>query len=92
MGRSRPLVNIGKSNIKTYMLENIITCFGIPEMLVSDNGTQFKNQKVVEFYKKLRAIKSFSSVAYPNTKGHVEVFNKVTLEGLKRRLEDAKGK
>lgn len=88
-----PLVNIFNSNVKTFLWENIVTRYGIPKMLVSDNGTQFKSQKrLLEFCEKLGIKHSFSSVAHPQTNGQAKAFNKVILKGLKRGLEDAKGK
>ena len=33
------LVNIADSNLKTFLLENIVTRFNIPKMLVYDNKT-----------------------------------------------------
>ena len=33
------LVNIADSNMKTFLLENIVTRFGIPKMFVSNNAT-----------------------------------------------------
>lgn len=47
-----PLVNISYSNVKDFLLENIITRLGIPKMLVSNNGSQFKSQKVAKFCEK----------------------------------------
>lgn len=43
------LVNLGESNIKTFLWKNIITRFGIPKAFVSINGTQFKNHKIQDF-------------------------------------------
>ena len=57
-----PLVNIAESNIKIFLLENIATRFGIPKIMVSDKGTQFKSQKIAEF---LGIRQRFSSMAHP---------------------------
>jgi len=86
------LVNIADSNVKTFLWENIVTRFGIPKILVSDNGPQFKSKKILDFCQKLGIRQSFSSVAHPETNGQAESSNKVILEGLKKRLEDSKGK
>ena len=51
-----PLVNIADSNMKNVLWKNIVTRFGIPKMLVLDNGTQFKSEKIIEFYEKLGII------------------------------------
>ena len=87
-----PLVNIADSNVKTFLWENIVTRFRIPKMLVAYNGPEFKSRKIIKFYEKLGIWQSFSSVAHPQTNGQAKASNKVILEGLKRRLEDAKGR
>lgn len=79
------------SNVKTFMWENTVTHFGIPKIFVSDNVTQFKSKKISELCKKFKIRQSFTSVAHPETNGHAESLNKVILEGLKKKLEDAKG-
>lgn len=44
-----PLANIADSNVKNFLWKNIVTQFGIPKVMVSDNGTKFKCQKIEEF-------------------------------------------
>lgn len=85
-----PLVNIANSNVKTFLWENIVTRFGIPKILVADNGSQFKSRKITT---KLGIRQSFSRQLTPyKWLGKAgEASNKVILEGLKKRLEDAKG-
>nr|XP_025670582.1 uncharacterized protein LOC112770442 [Arachis hypogaea] len=61
----------------------VITRFGIPEVVISDNGTQFTDKKFTET--------KFSSVEHPQTNGQVESANKVILLGLKKRLDNKKG-
>nr|XP_025625070.1 uncharacterized protein LOC112717183 [Arachis hypogaea] len=64
---------------------------GIPEVVVSDNGTQFTDKKFTEFLTSLGIKKKFSSVEHPQTNGQVEAVNKVILLGLKKRLAKKKG-
>lgn len=59
------LVNIGDSNINIFLSENIVSRFGIPKMLVLNNGNQFKSKKILKFCEKLGIPQSFSSVAHP---------------------------
>ncbi|XP_015944826.3 uncharacterized protein LOC107469959 [Arachis duranensis] len=67
-------------------MEQVITRFGIPEVVVSDNGTQFADKKFGEFLAGLGIKQRFSSVEHSETNGQVEAANKVILQGLKKRL------
>nr|XP_025611930.1 uncharacterized protein K02A2.6-like [Arachis hypogaea] len=69
----------------------VITRFGIPEVVVFDNGTQFSDKKFVEFFSGLGIKQKFSSIEHPQTNGQVEAANKVILLGLKKRLDNKKG-
>ncbi|XP_072058250.1 uncharacterized protein [Arachis hypogaea] len=71
--------------------EFVITRFGILEVVVSDNGTQFTDKKFAEFLTGLGIKQKFSSVEHPQTNGQVEAANKVVLLGLKKRLANKKG-
>ncbi|XP_072084676.1 uncharacterized protein [Arachis hypogaea] len=71
--------------------EFVITRFGIPEVIISDNETQFTDKKFVEFLAGLGIKQKFSSVEHPQTNGQVEAANKVILLGLKKRLDNKKG-
>ncbi|XP_072071423.1 uncharacterized protein [Arachis hypogaea] len=71
--------------------EFVITRFGIPEVVISDNGTQFTDKKFMEFLSGLGIKQKFSSIEHPQTNGQVEAANKVVLLGLKKRLDSKKG-
>lgn len=82
---TEPLKNIREKDVKSFLWNNIITCFGIPRALVIDNGTQFKSSDIREFYDKYGIKQSFSSLGYPQGNGQAEVSNKVILDGLKKK-------
>nr|XP_025635517.1 uncharacterized protein LOC112729558 [Arachis hypogaea] len=69
----------------------VVTRFGIPEVVISDNGTQFTDKKFMEFLNGLGIKQRFSSVEHPQTNGQVESANKVILSGQKKRLDNKKG-
>nr|XP_025692462.1 uncharacterized protein LOC112794697 [Arachis hypogaea] len=69
----------------------VITRFGIPEVVISDNGTQFTDKRFTEFLTGLGIRQRFSSVEHPQTNGQVESANKIILLGLKKRLDNKKG-
>lgn len=87
-----PLRKIGETEIINFLYNNVITRFGISLVLVSDNGTQFFGKKVAAFLERMGIQHRNSSVAYPQANGQVEVTNRTILAGLKRRLEEARGK
>nr|XP_025662007.1 uncharacterized protein K02A2.6-like [Arachis hypogaea] len=73
------------------MWRQVITRFGIPEVIISDNGTQFTDKKFTEFLTGLGIKQKFSSVEHPQTNGQGESANKVILMVLKKRLDNKKG-
>ena len=66
--------------------------FGIPSIIITDNGKQFIDKGLAEFYKGLHIRHITSSVKHPQTNGQAEAANKVILRELKKRLGDAKGR
>ena len=61
-------------------------------MLISDNGLQFDSKMFRKYCGELGIINRYSTPAYPQGNGQAEVVNKVIVSGLKKRLDDAKGK
>ncbi|XP_028075143.1 uncharacterized protein LOC114277450 [Camellia sinensis] len=84
------LTHIRDVDVKSFVWKNIITRFGIPRALVSDNGTQFDCGVYRELCNKYGIRPYFSSSAYPRSNGQVEASNKVILDGIKKRLERRK--
>ncbi|XP_004292299.1 PREDICTED: uncharacterized protein LOC101307754 [Fragaria vesca subsp. vesca] len=44
-----PLSRITTENVKNFLMKNIYCRFSIPETIVTNNGTQFNNPKLIEF-------------------------------------------
>ncbi|XP_065004152.1 uncharacterized protein LOC103981981 [Musa acuminata AAA Group] len=66
--------------------KNIVTRFGLPEAIITDNGSQFTSARFQEFCASYGIQLRFSSVAHPQTNGLAEVTNRSILNGLKRRV------
>nr|XP_025702844.1 uncharacterized protein LOC112803575 [Arachis hypogaea] len=88
---AEPLASITATQCRKFIWRQIITRFGIPEVIISDNGTQFTDKKFRELLEGLRISHRFSSVEHPQTNGQVESANKIIVKGLKKRLDEAKG-
>ena len=57
-----------------------------------DNGLQFDSKAFRRYCCELEITNRSSTPAYPQRNGQVEASNKVTVNGLKKRLDDAKGR
>ncbi|KAL0433406.1 UNVERIFIED_CONTAM: hypothetical protein Slati_2674900 [Sesamum latifolium] len=65
--------------------------FGVPRILISDNGAQFQGRKIAAWCKELKIQQHFTAVENPQTNGQTEVTNRIMLQHLKTRLDGAKG-
>ena len=77
---------------KKIVWKNIVTRFGVPHTLISDNGLQFDSKAFQRYCYDLGITNRYSTPAYPQGNGQAEAFNKVIVNGLKKMLDDAKGK
>uniref|UniRef100_A0A2N9GLC3 Integrase catalytic domain-containing protein n=1 Tax=Fagus sylvatica TaxID=28930 RepID=A0A2N9GLC3_FAGSY len=87
---AKPLANIRDKDSIKFVWKNIITRFGIPKTIVSDNGSQFNSKPFTKYCLELGIRNVYSSPAYPQSNGQAEASNKTVLDGIKKRLEDAK--
>lgn len=46
---AKPLAKIIEQNVKNFISKSIIYCFGIPRVLILNNGRQFDNTPFKEF-------------------------------------------
>ena len=89
---AEPLANIRDVDVKKFIWRNIVTRFGTSCTLVSDNGLQFDSNAFSQYCSDLGIRNRYSTPAYPQGNEQVEAINKVIVNGLKKRLDDAKGK
>ena len=89
---AKPLANIKDADAKRFVWRNIVTRFGVPRVLISDNGLQFDSKAFRRYCCELGITNRYSTPAYPQGNGQAEASNKVIVNGLKKRLDDAKGR
>jgi transposase InsO family protein len=65
---------------------DIIHHFGVPNSIITDNGTQFTGKKFLDFYDDHHICVDWAAVAHPRTNGQVERANGMILQGLKPRI------
>ena len=79
-----PLVNIKDMDSKKFVRKNIVTRFGVPRTLFSDNSLQFDSKSFRRYYCDLRITNRYSTPAYPQGNGQAEIINKVIVNELKK--------
>ena len=89
---TEPLANIRDVDVKRFIWKNIVMWFGTPHTLILDNGLQFDSKAFRQYCSDLGIKNRYSTLAYPQGNGQAEAVNKVIVNGLKKRLDDAKGK
>ena len=87
-----PLANIRDVDAKRFVWKNILTWFGIPHSLISDDGLQFDSKAFRNYCDELGITNRYSTLAYPQGNGQAAAINKVIVKGLKKMLDNAKGK
>nr|KYP33022.1 Pol polyprotein [Cajanus cajan] len=88
---AEPLATIMAGMVQKFLWKNIVTRFGIPYAIVTNNGLQFTDQKLNKFIQDLGIRHRFTSVEYPQSNGQAKATSKVILTELKQRLGDSKG-
>jgi transposase InsO family protein len=83
----RPITNL-RAEQAVMFFTDIIHHFGVPNSIITDNGSQFTGRKFLEFCDKFLIRVDWAAVAHPHTNGQVERANGMILQGLKPRIFD----
>jgi hypothetical protein len=67
---------------------DIVYRFGVPNSIITDNGSQLTGRKFLEFCDKFHIRVDWAAVVHPQTNGQVEHANDMILQGLKPRIFD----
>ena len=84
------LATITETKVQNFVWKNIVCRFGIPRMIISDNGRQFDSQAFKSFCSNLGIRNKYSSPGHPQANGQTEVTNRTLLRLIKSRLVGAK--
>jgi transposase InsO family protein len=77
-----PIANL-KSERAAKFIQDIIHRFGVPNRIITDNGTQFIGHKLLDFYDSWRIRVDWASVYHPESNGLVECANRQSSRGSK---------
>ena len=82
---------ITEARVTNFVWKNIICRFGVPRVIVSNNGKQFDNPKFRKFFQDLGVKNHYSSPKHPQANNQIEVMNKNLLKNIKTWFNGAKG-
>lgn len=68
--------NVTKQVVAHFIKHNIICCYGIPEKIITDNGSNLNNDMMTKLCKSLKIQHHNSSSYRPKMNGTVEAVNK----------------
>jgi transposase InsO family protein len=77
--------NTGKT-AALFLFNHVIARFGVPQAIVTDHGSHFRNFMMSELTKKLGLRHDNSTPYYPQANGQVEAINKVLITMLRRMI------
>jgi transposase InsO family protein len=83
----RPITNLRAEQAVTFFTD-IVYWFGVPNSIITDNGSQFTGRKFLEFSDKFHIRVDWAAVVHPQTNDQVERANGMILQGLKPRIFD----
>uniref|UniRef100_A0A2N9HSM7 Uncharacterized protein n=1 Tax=Fagus sylvatica TaxID=28930 RepID=A0A2N9HSM7_FAGSY len=83
-----PLKKATGAAVANFIREHIITRFGIPYKLITDNGTPFINKDVQEVLEHYRVKHRRSTPYYPQGNGQAEATNRMLLRILSKMVFD----
>ena len=80
---AKPLAVIMEAKIQHFVWKSLVCQFGIPQVIISDNGRQFDSRKFRDFCKELGIRNHYSSLGHPQANGQIEVTNRTLLKLIK---------
>ncbi|XP_074301204.1 uncharacterized protein LOC141632562 [Silene latifolia] len=82
------MTEVKEAQVISFIKRNIISRFGIPSEIVCDNGSEFISDNTEGFCSRWNITLRKSAPRYPQTNSQAESSNKITVENLRKQLEE----
>ncbi|VFQ82710.1 unnamed protein product [Cuscuta campestris] len=76
-----PVPTITAEQMTKFVSKQILCRFGVPQQIITDNGTQFEARGFNEFLQSWGIKHNYAAVGYPQTNGQVENTNRTIVDG-----------
>jgi len=87
----KALPNQLAENVVDFLYSEIVTMFGVPEEIISDQGTNFMSRCVAEFNRRLLINHKRTTAYHPRSNGAVERVNKNVVSLIRKCLMSSQG-
>jgi transposase InsO family protein len=84
---ARPITKLRAEQAVSFFTD-IIHRLGVPNSIITDNGSQFTSKKFLEFCDNYHIRVDWAAITHPQTNGQVERANRMILQGLRPRIFD----
>nr|GEZ93465.1 reverse transcriptase domain-containing protein [Tanacetum cinerariifolium] len=85
---AKVMAKITGGQVKKFVWDNIVCCFGLLGEKVSNNGKQFSDNPFKDWCEKLNITQRFASVKHPQSNRVVERASRSLGEGIKAHLDE----
>ncbi|XP_042484775.1 uncharacterized protein LOC122065051 [Macadamia integrifolia] len=73
--------------VEKFVRDDVIFRYGVPKVLVTDNGRQFDNRKFRHFCSNFNIDFRNTAIAHPQSNGQAEKANHTLIDGIEKRLD-----
>jgi transposase InsO family protein len=81
-----PTFDNTRKTASSFLFNHVIARFGVPQAIVTDQGSHFRNFMMSKLIEKLGLRHDNSTTYYPQANGQVEAINKVLITMLRRMI------
>lgn len=81
-----PTLNNSGETVALSFFNHVVARFGVPQAIVADHGSHFRNHMMSELNAKLGLSHHSSTPYYPQANGQVEAINEVLKQMLQRMI------
>ncbi|KAM1764062.1 hypothetical protein ACFX11_003344 [Malus domestica] len=85
---AKSYAELTSKEVYDFVEEHIMTIFGVPETIITDNGTIFTAERFREYTASLKIRLEQSTLYYPQANGQAEVSNKVLIGILEKIIKE----